>query len=95
MVASLVHSSGSRARGLQELLHSGSVVPGPRLWRVGSVVMVHGPSFPAARGIVLDQGLNLCPLHRQADSQSLDHQGSPKFGVFNGLPLLVKMESCL
>ena len=43
----------------------------------GSVVVAHGPSCPAACGIFLDQELNPCPLHWQADFQPLDHQGSP------------------
>ena len=43
----------------------------------GSVVMAHGPSCSAACGIFSDQGLNPCPLHWQADSQPLCHQGSP------------------
>ena len=34
----------------------------------GSVVVVHGLSCPAACAIFLDQGLNQCPLHWQADS---------------------------
>ena len=46
----------------------------------GSVVVAHGPSCSAACGIFPDQGLNPCPLHWQADSQPLHHQGSP--GVF-------------
>ena len=37
----------------------------------------HGPSCSAACGILPDQGSNPCPLHWQADSQSLRHQGSP------------------
>ena len=41
----------------------------------GSVVMAHGPSCSAACGIFPDQGLNPCPLHWQADSQTLRHQG--------------------
>ena len=45
--------------------------------RAGSVVVAHGPSCSAACGIFPDQGLNPCPLHRQADSQPLRHQGSP------------------
>ena len=45
--------------------------------RAGSVVVAHGPSCSAACGIFPDQGLNLCPLHWQADSQPLRHQGSP------------------
>ena len=35
---------------------------------VGSVVVTHRLSCPLACGIVLDQGLNPCPLHWQADS---------------------------
>ena len=45
----------------------------------GSVVVAHGPSCSAASGIFPDQGSNLCPLHWQADSQPLRHQGSPVF----------------
>ena len=49
------------------------------LWVMrASVVVVHGLSCSAASGIFLNQGLNLCPLHRQADSQPLDHQRSPR-----------------
>ena len=44
----------------------------------GSVVVAHGPSCSAACGIFPDQGSNLCPLHWQADSQPLHHQGSPR-----------------
>ncbi|XP_066873589.1 telomeric repeat-binding factor 1 isoform X2 [Kogia breviceps] len=36
-----------------------------------------GPSRSAARGIFPDWGTNPCPVHRQADSQPLCHQGSP------------------
>ena len=43
----------------------------------GSVVVAHGLSRSAACGIFPDQGSNLCPLHWQADSQPLRHQGSP------------------
>ena len=39
--------------------------------------MAHGPSCSAACGIFPDQGSNPCPLHWQADSQPLCHQGSP------------------
>ena len=45
--------------------------------RAGSVVVAHGPSCSAACGIFPDQGLNPCPLHWQADSQPLHHEGSP------------------
>ena len=51
--------------------------------RAGSVIIVaHGPSCSAACGILPDQGSNLCPLHWQADSQPLGHQGSPKEAFF-------------
>ena len=45
--------------------------------RAGSVVVAHEPSSSAACGIFPDQGSNACPLHWQADSQPLRHQGSP------------------
>ena len=44
---------------------------------VHSVVVAHGPSCSVACGILPDQGSNPCPLHWQADSQPLRHQGSP------------------
>ena len=44
--------------------------------RSGSVIVAHGSSCSAACGIFPDQGLNPCPLHWQADSQPLRHQGS-------------------
>ena len=46
--------------------------------RAGSVVVAHGLSCSAACGIFPDQGSNPCPLHWQADSQPLRHQGSPE-----------------
>ena len=74
VVASGGHSS-SRCTGLSLswplLLRS----TGSR--RAGSVVVAHGPSSSAACGILPDQGSNPCPLHWQADSQPLCHQGSP------------------
>ena len=51
--------------------------------RTGSVVVAHGPSCSVACGIFPDQGSNPCPLHWQADSQPLSHQGSPT-GSFDG-----------
>ena len=53
-----------------------------------SVVVAHGPSCSAACGILPDQGSNPCPLHRQADSQPLRHQGSP------GYILLIVFDAC-
>ena len=43
-----------------------------------SVVVVHGLSCSTAGGIFPDQGLNSCPLYRQADSYSLYPQKSPR-----------------
>ena len=48
----------------------------------GSIVVAHGPSCAAACGILPDQGSNPCPLHWQADSQPLRHQGSPGLLIF-------------
>ena len=64
----------SRCRGLS-LRSTGSR-------RAGSVVVAHGPSCSAARGILPDQGSNPCRLHWQADSQPLRHQGSPASFLF-------------
>ena len=48
-----------------------SGVAAPRLWRTGSVVVVHGLSCSVACGILLGQGLYLCLLHWQTDFSSL------------------------
>ena len=45
--------------------------------RAGSATTAHGPSSSAVCGILPDRGTNPRPLHRQADSQPLRHQGSP------------------
>ena len=50
--------------------------------RAGSIVVAHGPSCSAACGIFPDQGSNPCPLHWQADSQPMRHQGSPRLCFF-------------
>ena len=73
------HSS-SRCAGLSLsrpllLRSAGSRRAGSR--RADSVIVAHGPSCSAACGIFPDQGSNPCPLHWQADSQPLHHQGSP------------------
>ena len=80
------------ARGLSPVTASGGhsssrcagLSPSRPLWlrstgsrRAGSVTVAHGPSCSAACGILPDQGSNPCPLHWQADSQPLRHQGSP------------------
>ena len=74
VVASGGHSS-SRCAGLSLLRPLLLRSTGFR--RAGSVIVAHGPSRSAARGIFPDQGSNPCPLHWQADSQPLRHQGSP------------------
>ena len=50
--------------------------------RAGSAIVAHGPSCSVACGIFPDQGSNQCPLHWQADSQPLRHQGSPSLVKF-------------
>ena len=50
--------------------------------RAGSVAVAHGLSCSVACGIFPDQGSNPCPLHWQADSQPLRHQGSPRLQYF-------------
>ena len=57
--------------------------------RAGSVAVAHGPSCSAACGIFPDQGSNPCPLHWQADSQPLRHQGSPSESFFAFILLLI------
>ena len=47
------------------------------LTAVDSLIVEQGLSNSAAWGIFLDQGLNPCPVHWQADSWPLDHQGNP------------------
>ena len=67
--------------------------------RAGSVAVAHGPSCSAARGIFPDQGSNPCPMHWQADSQPLRHQGSPGhiflflLGKYLGMGLLGHREN--
>ena len=39
----------------------------PSLWHLGSVVVEHRPSHPAACEIFPNQGSNLCPQHWQED----------------------------
>ena len=44
--------------------------------------MAHGLNCSVACGIFPDQGSNPCPLHWQADSQPLHHQGRPTTCIF-------------
>ena len=62
--------------------------------RAGSAIVVHRPSRSAACGIFPDQGSNPCPLHWQADSQPLRHQGSPNMSKFD-LMTSIPPQSCL
>ena len=75
LVAASGGHSSSRCAGLS---------PSRPLWlrsmcsrSAGSVVVAHGPSWSVACGIFPAQGSNPCPLHWQAESQPLRHQGSP------------------
>ena len=79
VVASGGHSS-SRCAGLS--LSRPFLLRSTGSRRAGSVGVAHGPSCSAACGILPDQGTNPCPLHWQADSQPLRHQGSPLLFIF-------------
>ena len=79
VVASGGHSS-SRCTGLS--LSQSLLLRSTGSRHAGSVVVAHGPSCSAACGILPDQGSNPHPLHWQADSQPLCHQGSPKIITF-------------
>ena len=57
--------------------------------RAGSAIVAHGPSCSATCGIFPDQGSNPCPLHWQADSQPLRHQGSPALIVLNAIFIIL------
>ena len=74
VVASGGHSS-SRCAGLS--LSRPFLLRGTGSRRASSAIVAHGPSCSVACGIFPDQGSNPCPLHWQADSQPLRHQGSP------------------
>ena len=89
VVASGGHSS-SRCAGLSLLRPL--LLQGTGSRRAGSVIVAHGPSCSPACGIFPDQGSNPCPLHWQADSQPLRHQGSPfaQSLIENSLSLLEK-----
>ena len=65
--------------------------------RAGSVIVAHRLSCSVACGIFPDQGSNPCPLHWQADSQPLHHQGSPEnfFNLLNSICTLSSQSSFL
>ena len=76
---SLVAASGGRSssRCVGLLLSRPLLLQSTGSRRAGSAIVAHGPICSAACGIFPDQGSNPCPLHWQADSQPLRHQGSP------------------
>ena len=82
VAASGGHSS-SRCAGLS--LSRPLLLPSTGSRRTGSVVVAHGPSRSAACGILPDQGSNPCPLHWQAHSQPLHHQGSPSYKFLSNI----------
>ena len=61
----LLQSMGSRAHGLQQL------------WHTGSIVVLHGLSCSLVCGVFPNRGSNPCLLHWQADSLPPSHQESP------------------
>ena len=82
LVAASGDHSSSRCAGLSL---SRSLLGSTGSRRAGSVVVAHGPSCSAACGTFPDQGSNPCPLHWQADSQPLRHQGSPWLYFFSSV----------
>ena len=91
VVASGSHSS-SRCAGLS--LSRPLLLRSTGCRRAGSIIVAHGPSCSAACGIFPDQGSNPCPLHWQADSQPLRHQGSP-LAAFNMFSLYLIFDSLI
>ena len=55
----------------------------------GPVFAAHGLSCSVACGVFSDQGLNLCPLHWQADSYPPCHQRSPP-NVLSRVPCAIR-----
>ena len=58
---------------LRLLIVVASLVVEHGLWSMGPVVVAHGLICPLTCGIFLDQELNPCPPHWQADSHPLGH----------------------
>ena len=71
------HCPGFSCCRAQVLGHMGSVVTASGTSSTGSLDVAHWLSCSVACGLFPDQGLSLCPLHWQADSYLLYHQGSP------------------
>ena len=84
-----------RVLGAQQFWHMGSVVVTSRLQSTGSVAMEPRVSCSTACGIFLNQDLNLCLLHGQADSLPRSHQGSPNLHLnLVGIKLFSLEDSC-
>ena len=81
LVAASGGHSSSRCAGLS--LSRPLPLRGTGSRRAGSAIVAQGLSCSAACGIFPDQGSNSCPLHWQADSQPLRHQGSPGCSILN------------
>ena len=71
------HCGGFSCCEAQALGTWASAVAAHGLQSTGSVVVMNRLSCSLACGLLLEQILNPCPLHWQADSQPLDHQGKP------------------
>lgn len=67
------------------------------LWCGGfSCCGAQAPGYSVARGVLLDQGSHVYPLHWQVDSQSLDHQKSPPLSFsWSNLPIYFSLLSQL
>ena len=65
---------------------------GSLVYSTGAEVVANWPSCSAACGILPDQGSNPHPLHWQADSQTLSHQGSSRDWAFK--IILLQINSC-
>ena len=86
LVAASGGHSSSRCTGLSLLRPLLLQRTGSR--RAGSVVVAQGLSCSAACGIFPDQGSNPCPLHWQAESQPLHHQGNPVSSLISFISVL-------
>ena len=82
-IAALLHAGFLQLNAQASHCDSFSCFRGRALGHVGSVVVAHGLSCSKACEIFPEQGANPCPLHQQADSQSLDYQGSPQEFLLN------------
>ena len=75
VIVSLVAEHGLQVHGLQQLWLAGPRVQAQQLWHMGPVA----PRMWDLPGPGLEP---VCPLHWQADSQPLRHQGSPKICLY-------------